>query len=469
LQFEGAPVVVGEFVGNAPIAAEATATGYLIAWKVPGADQYAVWTTDSSGNYVSHVVGGVSGSNATLESLEPAFYQDLNADGVIGSAGTAIEVTGNVVLGLNPFTQAVSIDAGAALELTGAATGSVTFNGATGTLSLDQSSTFTAHVYGLTGNGNLAASDAIDLKDVKFASATVDPYAGNTAGGTLTVSDTQGHVAHISLVGDYTGSSFTLSPDSGGGTIVIDPPLAHTATVAASSGASVERASGVSLLPQHQAPGQASSDAAGAPNNALAREASATRISVAPISAATPATQFDTTTADYRTSREHPVAPGAAIGRPATSGDSPISSNAGTTSHGIGGLGGAPISHASGENAAPINAIAREVVSPNDLISAIKGGNIAIRFGGDEGIAAERQIWLFDDAQGAFVAPASKPLTIVLDHDRAPLSQAQSLDVSVGLLATAAMVSQEPLWLGALRQFGRKAARAIQQRTGWTE
>jgi hypothetical protein len=367
------------------------------------------------------------------------------------------------------YTAFAWADAGAALELTGAATGSVTFNGATGTLSLDQSSTFTAHVYGLTGNGNLAASDAIDLKDVKFASATVDPYAGNTAGGTLTVRDTQGHVANISLVGDYTGSSFTLSPDGGGGTIVIDPPLAHAATVAASSGGGVERASGTSLLPQHQAPGQASSDAAGAPNNALTHEAGATRISVAPISATTTATQFDTTTADYRTSREHPVAPGAAIGRPGTAGDRPISSNAGTTSHGIGSLGGALISHASGENAAPINAIAREVVSPNDLISAIKGGNIAIRFGGDEGIAAERQIWLFDDAQGAFVAPASKPLTIVLDHDRAPLSQAQSLDVSVGLLATAAMVSQEPLWLGALRQFGRKAARAIQQRTGWTE
>jgi hypothetical protein len=192
-----------------------------------------------------------------------------------------------------------------------------------------------------------------------------------------------------------------------------------------------------------------------------------TNISIAPISPVTTATQFDTTTADYRTSREHPVAPGAAIGRPATSGDSPMSSKVRTTSHGIGSLGGALVTHAS--DAAPINAIAREVVSPNDLISAIKGGNIAIRFGGDEGIAAERQIWLFDDAQGAFVAPASEPLTIVLDHDRAPLSQAQSLDVSVGLLATAAMVSQEPLWLGALRQFGRKAARAIQQRTGWTE
>jgi hypothetical protein len=412
----------------------------------------------------------VSGGSVALQSIEPVFYQDLNADGVIGSATTALEVTGNVVLGLNPFTQAVSIDAGAALELTGAATGSVTFKGATGTLSLDQSSTFSAQVYGLTGNGIVAASDAIDLKDVRFATATVSPYLGNAAGGTLTVGDTQGHIAHITLVGDYTGSSFTLSPDSGGGTVVVDPPLTRVPSVALSSGITIERGSIAGLLPQNRVPGQGSSDAAGAANIALAHEAGATRISVDPISATTSATPLDGTTADYRTSHDNRVVVGAAaIGRPGTSGDRPTSFNAKTRSQGISNIGEALIAHAAEENSTATNAIAREVVSPNDLISAIKGGNIAIRFGSDESIAAERQIWLFDEAQGAFVAPAPKPLTIVLDSGRPALSQAQSFDESVGLLATAAMVSQEPLWLGALRQFGRKTAQAIQQRTGWTE
>ena len=37
-----------------PIGAEQTASGYEVAWKIPGADHYTVWNTDSSGNYVSN-------------------------------------------------------------------------------------------------------------------------------------------------------------------------------------------------------------------------------------------------------------------------------------------------------------------------------------------------------------------------------------------------------------------------------
>ena len=39
-----------------PIGAEQTASGYEVAWKVTGADQYTVWTTDNSGNYVSSLL-----------------------------------------------------------------------------------------------------------------------------------------------------------------------------------------------------------------------------------------------------------------------------------------------------------------------------------------------------------------------------------------------------------------------------
>ena len=66
-----------------PIGAEKTATGYEVAWKVAGADQYTVWTTDNSGNYISNI-GVVSGSSTALESLESSFHQDLNGDGQIG-------------------------------------------------------------------------------------------------------------------------------------------------------------------------------------------------------------------------------------------------------------------------------------------------------------------------------------------------------------------------------------------------
>ena len=55
-----------------------------MALKKPGTDQYTFWNVDSSGNFVSNTVGVVSGSSATLMSLEAKFHQDFNGDGVIG-------------------------------------------------------------------------------------------------------------------------------------------------------------------------------------------------------------------------------------------------------------------------------------------------------------------------------------------------------------------------------------------------
>ena len=98
------------------------------------------------------------------------------------------------------------------------------FLGSTGTLILDNSTQFTGQLLNLTGNGSLSGSDKIDLKDVGFGSGTTVGYSGNTSAGTLTVSDAQHHTANIALSGDYTHSTFSLSSDGNGGTIVIDPP-----------------------------------------------------------------------------------------------------------------------------------------------------------------------------------------------------------------------------------------------------
>jgi 20S proteasome alpha/beta subunit len=88
LSYAGAPVVDGQFdqFGGhwVPIGAEQTATGFEVAWKITGADQYTVWYTDNSGNYVSSVFDVATGSSATLQSLETSFQQDLNGDGWIG-------------------------------------------------------------------------------------------------------------------------------------------------------------------------------------------------------------------------------------------------------------------------------------------------------------------------------------------------------------------------------------------------
>ena len=71
LKYAGAPVVAGQFGGFVPIGAEQTGSGYDVAWKVSGSDQYTVWSTDSSGNYISNIIGAVSGSSSALEFKSP--------------------------------------------------------------------------------------------------------------------------------------------------------------------------------------------------------------------------------------------------------------------------------------------------------------------------------------------------------------------------------------------------------------
>jgi hypothetical protein len=87
LSFGGAPVVAGQFGNWVPIGAEQTANGDEVAWKMTGADQFTVWNTDSSGNYLTSAFASASGTSTTLESFESSFQQDLNGDGTIGAPG----------------------------------------------------------------------------------------------------------------------------------------------------------------------------------------------------------------------------------------------------------------------------------------------------------------------------------------------------------------------------------------------
>ncbi|WGR78361.1 MULTISPECIES: Ig-like domain-containing protein [unclassified Bradyrhizobium] len=226
LKYGGVAVVPGQFGVWTPVAVEQTSTGYDVAWKIPATGEFAVWATDSNGNYTSNLLNKVSPTDPSLKAIETTFYQDLNGDGVINTSSTVLNISGNVVLKLGSLTQAATINAGATLELSGAASGSITFKASTGNLVLDHAAQFTGTLIGLTGDGTAANSNHIDLKDVAYGAGTSASFSGNTAGGVLTVVDAQNHAAHISLVGDYTKSTFNLSSDGTGGTLVIDPPKA---------------------------------------------------------------------------------------------------------------------------------------------------------------------------------------------------------------------------------------------------
>jgi hypothetical protein len=110
----------------------------------------------------------------------------------------------------------VTIVEGGTAEISGFGTQSATFTGTTGTLTIDHSLAFTGAITGLVG------ADALDLADVSYGATTTATFLGNTTGGMLTVSDGV-HTANIALNGNYVSSSWTLSSDGNGGTLVVDP------------------------------------------------------------------------------------------------------------------------------------------------------------------------------------------------------------------------------------------------------
>ena len=109
------------------------------------------------------------------------------------------------------------MQAGETLEVASPFSGSVTFAGASGTLKLDNSSSFAGTVAGMTGQ------DTIDFADMDPTKVQQPTFNGNSTGGTLNVTDGT-HSANIALLGNYMASVFVASSDGHGGTSVIDPP-----------------------------------------------------------------------------------------------------------------------------------------------------------------------------------------------------------------------------------------------------
>lgn len=160
---------------------------------------------------------GAAGAAATVQ----AYLADTGSSGGPAAVPDASIETGSAQSSTGDASQPIPVTGGASVEIDGASTQSVAFSGTTGTLKLDDAVHFTGHVAGLQG------SDALDLVDVNYGAKTTASFMGNSSGGTLTVSDGT-NTAHISLVGDYLKSGWTLSSDGHGGTVVVDPPLSAT-------------------------------------------------------------------------------------------------------------------------------------------------------------------------------------------------------------------------------------------------
>jgi hypothetical protein len=184
------------------------------------ATEYDVWDTGGGGGHF--VLNGTSlGANQnndiTAAQLSQLTYQ-------VGSGTDTLWIAANDGTVWGPWSNSFTISdpstiaAGATLELPSAFSGNLTFAGSTGTLQLDQSSSFSGTVAGMTGQ------DALDLTDIGFANVGTPAYSGNSSGGTLTVSD-GAHTANIALLGNYLASTFVASSDGHGGTNIVEPQL----------------------------------------------------------------------------------------------------------------------------------------------------------------------------------------------------------------------------------------------------
>jgi hypothetical protein len=108
---------------------------------------------------------------------------------------------------------------GGTLELTQVGvTSAVAFVTPAGTLQLDNSQTFGGTVKGMS----TTVGTTLDLSDIGFGGSTKATFAGTTTSGVLTVTDGT-HTAKITLLGNYTNSTFNVASDGHGGTDVTDP------------------------------------------------------------------------------------------------------------------------------------------------------------------------------------------------------------------------------------------------------
>jgi hypothetical protein len=218
LKYSGAPWTAGVWGGWTPIGAEATAGGYEVAFRLTGADLYAVWNTDSNGNITTNAIGSVPGSDASLQSIETSFQQDLNGDGVIGPPSHTSAASGDSsTAGSATITNAssgfqlsfTSIDAANTFSITIATPPIIASGSGNAVLSGTADSdtfVFNAHFGNDTVTGFQPGVDQVDLDHTLFASVadllahTADNAAGSAVVGVdANQSITFDHVSTLAL------------------------------------------------------------------------------------------------------------------------------------------------------------------------------------------------------------------------------------------------------------------------------
>jgi hypothetical protein len=179
-------------------------------------------------------------------------YNPTNPDLDFLTPGHTLTITfeaqvndGQVVTGDQPLTVTlvdpdVTIAAGGSFQISSSSADIVLFAGNTGTLVLDNPSSFTGKIGGISGSGDVLDLGGFDAAhDVVVATTGNGSYDSSTGMTSLIVTDqTTSHSVTLNLAGDYSDSTWNVTADGNGGADIVDPPAAPSATIA--SGASLE-------------------------------------------------------------------------------------------------------------------------------------------------------------------------------------------------------------------------------------
>ena len=188
-------------------------------------------------------VDTTSGATLNIKSTGNNILNFINDSTVTVSNGDTVDVAA-----AESGTGSYTIDAGSTLEInaTVAAGATVDFAASTGTLLLLTPSSFSTGtvISGLTGTGSAGTSDILDLRGFTSGNDTVvastaSGYNSTTGDTTLTVTDqTHALTVQLTLVGNYSADTWTVTHDGSGGFDIVDPAPAPTTTIV--NGASLD-------------------------------------------------------------------------------------------------------------------------------------------------------------------------------------------------------------------------------------
>ena len=237
-----------------------------------GYQKLELWDSNGTVTGGQFVVGGVAkAGNVEIDVNSSTFANTVYDVGTLGGTDTlkaALVLNNGTTTAQQQFTVSappgvapVLVQAGATVNIGASFTGQIEFLGSTGTVVLQNPSSFQGSIVGMSGDDTIDLSGYVYQTTSKqgtggshiitLVPSVTTTYSGTTSGGTLTIADTIGSLTMtVALVGDYSTAAFWASSDGNGGTDIVDPPLAgpvsatddssESAPVSIGDGATVE-------------------------------------------------------------------------------------------------------------------------------------------------------------------------------------------------------------------------------------